>query len=134
MVEFEEALTIRIAVFVDEQGVPANLEYEFEADCEHYLAMVKNKAVGTARYRKTKTGIKLERFAVLKDFRKMGVGSDLVRALLFSLNGMKNIYLHAQVQVVNFYSEFGFVAVGDRFEEAGIEHFVMYYQPKTEMD
>lgn len=134
MVEFEEALAIRLKVFVEEQKVPVNLEYEYENVCEHFLALLENQPVGTARYRSTKSGIKLERFAVLRDFRNNGVGSELVKALLYSLNGMKNIYLHAQVQVVDFYSEFGFVTFGNRFEEAGIEHFVMCFQPKTEMD
>ena len=69
---------------------------------------------------------KLERFAVLKNFRGTGVGQELVRAVLADLPEDANyVYLHAQVQAVSLYEKFNFEKTGPQFEEAGIQHFKM---------
>lgn len=123
------ARDIRYQVFVQEQQVPEELEYdEFEEVSRHYLVFYREKAVATCRWRETAHGIKLERFAVMADARGKGFGALMVIHLLQEvLPQKKNIYLHAQEQVVEFYGKFGFTAVGPRFEEAGIQHFLMYY-------
>ena len=80
------ALNIRHTVFVIEQGVNPEDEYDqFEDEATHFLASLNGKAVGTARYRFTPYGIKLERFAVLKEARGRGVGQALVSAVLRDL-------------------------------------------------
>ena len=82
----------------------------------------------TARYRKTEKGIKLERFAVLKQYRKKGYGNKILKRILEVLKHNKDdIYLHAQVQVVDFYKKQGFIKKGDIFSEAGIQHYKMIY-------
>ena len=64
------AFSIRKNVFVDEQKVSEDIEWdEFEYEAHHVLAFIEDKPVGTARWRKTQKGIKLERFAVLPEFR-----------------------------------------------------------------
>jgi len=81
---------------------------------------------GAARWRKTDKGYKLERFAVLKEFRGMGVGKELVRAVLADLpKDAPYIYLNAQITAISLYARFGFIKVGEQFEEAGIQHFKM---------
>ncbi|MBK6965627.1 MAG: GNAT family N-acetyltransferase [Bacteroidales bacterium] len=127
---FEIARTIRYAVFVEEQKVPEELEYdEYETVCYHYLAFVGDVAVGTCRWRPTSRGIKLERFAVLPEHRGKGFGDLLVQqALKDVLVEGKAIYLHAQEQVAGFYGRLGFKAYGERFEEAGIGHYLMKYE------
>ena len=83
--------------------------------------------VGTARYRFTDFGIKLERFAVLKSYRNLGVGKKLALYILNSIKGEKVIYLHAQESVIDFYSKLGFKKIGSQFFEAEIPHQKMIY-------
>lgn len=123
------AHVIRTKVFMEEQHVPEELEYdEFEFESQHYLLLLDKKAVATCRWRHTPKGIKLERFAVLLEYRGKGLGGALVKHVLKEvLSKNKPIYLHAQEQVVGFYKQLGFEAYDERFEEAGIGHFAMKY-------
>lgn len=129
-------MAIRFAVFVEEQKVPRDEEVdEHEANCRHLLARVNGQEVGTARYRRTMDGYKLERFAVLKDHRKTGAGGALLQAILRELKAaypvhLPKVYLHAQEAAVPFYYKHGFVKVGSRFYEAEIPHFKMVYNPE----
>ena len=117
---------VRKQVFVVEQKVSEEEEYdEFEDSSVHFGAYFNDKIVGTARKRETYFGTKLERFAVLKEYRKMGVGAALVKSVLESCSTRQTIYLHAQIQVVDFYAKYGFVKKGEMFEEAGIKHYKM---------
>lgn len=127
----EEAFRIRETVFVFEQEVDPNLEYdEFEEVSTHFLARLEGKPVGTARWRFTKSGVKLERFAVLKEARGKGVGQALVSALLADVNANpetkgKIKYLHSQLTAIPLYAKFGFEKAGEMFEECNIKHFKM---------
>jgi predicted GNAT family N-acyltransferase len=127
---FNLSRQIRYKVFVLEQEVPEELEYdEFEAESQHYLLFIDNEAVATCRWRHTTKGIKLERFAVLAGYRGQGLGEQLVRHLLDEvLKENKPVYLHAQVQVTPFYSKLGFNPYGEIFEEAGIRHYLMVFE------
>ena len=117
---------IRYNVFVIGQNCPEEMEWEFEEDSIHFLLIYNKKPVATARYRKTKKGYKLERFAVPKSERKKGYGHIILNAILKELKNKKSkIYLHAQTQVIDFYKKLGFYIVGDEFEEAGIKHYEM---------
>ena len=85
-----------------------------------------DKAVATARHRKTNNGYKLERFAVLKSLRGQGYGHIVLKAILHDLKDFKGtIYMHAQSEVLPFYEKMGFIKEGKEFEEAGIMHFKM---------
>jgi predicted GNAT family N-acyltransferase len=127
--QMEAAFEIRRKVFVIEQNVPANEEYdEYEEACVHFLASLGAQAAGTCRIRKTDNGFKLERFAVLKELRGKGIGAALVGACLrhkWLQVPNVNVYMHAQEHALGFYSKLGFVAYGDRFWECGIPHFAM---------
>lgn len=124
--ELEIAFAIRRKVFVDEQGVDPKLELENEEESTHFIALLDNRPCGACRYRKTNKGYKLERFAVLKEFRGKRVGQALVAAVLNDIPGdAELIYLNAQVDAVSLYAKFGFAVDGDEFEEAGIKHFMM---------
>ncbi|CAN5550426.1 GNAT family N-acetyltransferase [soil metagenome] len=130
-IDLESAFAIRREVFVDEQHVSAEEEYdEFEDISTHFLARADGTPCGTARWRRTSNGVKLERFAVLKTFRGMGVGKALVKAVLEDVfsqqpEPIERIYLHAQVSAIPLYAGFGFVSIGPMFEEAGIQHYKM---------
>ena len=120
------AFAIRKKVFVEEQKVPEDIEWdEFEYRSNHILAYVRDKPAGTARWRQTQKGVKLERFAVLPEFRLCGVGKNLVHFILKELMKNETKYLHAQKHVVAFYERFGFVKKEGEFFEADIPHWLM---------
>jgi predicted GNAT family N-acyltransferase len=121
---------IRYKVFVEEQNVPADMEYdEFEDSSHHYLLLENGVGAATCRWRETNNGVKLERFAVLPEHRGKGFGEALVKQLLDDVLPIgKSVYLHSQERVLGFYEKLGFVAEGERFEEAGIQHFKMYFK------
>ena len=124
--EQKTAWAIRHEVFVIGQNCPEELEWEHEEESIHYLALLDGEPVGTARWRETEKGIKLERFAVLAAARNKGIGSALVQALTQELNAAgKLLYLHAQLEAAPLYAKFGFKPKGDNFWEAGIEHVKM---------
>ena len=128
--EYKDILEIRKKVFVEEQNVPFNIEIEHEEDSRHVICFVDQLAVGTGRWRKTKNGIKLERFAVLTDFRNKGIGKEIVNFILSEISSNNTIYLHAQEAVVNFYKKLGFKVSGKKFYEADILHSKMIYSLK----
>ena len=124
----EQAFFIRRTVFVDEQGVDQNLEYDNEEQSNHYLLVLTGKPIATARWRETEKGIKLERFAVLPEFRNRGFGEIILDAVLKDVKPLgKLIYLHSQARAVPFYERNGFVKEGEMFVGAGIEHFYMKF-------
>ena len=129
----KQAFEVRRIVFVDEQKVSREEEFdEFEKDSHHYLAFNKSEPVGTARWRVTEKGIKLERFAVLSSQRDKGIGTKILAEVLNDLKGKTDkIYLHAQLKAVNFYKRAGFIEDGPHFWEANIEHVKMVFANKS---
>ena len=129
--DLDTAFTIRRTVFVEEQRVDEREEYdEYETISHHFLAWSEGVPCGTARWRRTSYGVKMERFAVLAPYRGRGVGKALVRAVLNDVfqqqpEPIESIYLHAQLSAMPLYTSFGFVAIGAQFEEAGIQHYKM---------
>ena len=130
-IELEIAFKIRELVFVVEQNVSIEEEFdEFDPYCRHFLGSLDSTPCGVARMRETKSGIKLERFSVLNEYRNKKIGKALLQYLLkealFEASG--EIYLHAQVSVLNFYKKDGFMEIGEIFMEANIPHQKMIYQ------
>jgi predicted GNAT family N-acyltransferase len=116
---------IRKSVFIKEQHVPKELEWDgHDADCTQFLATVNAMPVATARL--TPQG-QIGRMAVLRDFRGKGVGSRLLAAVIDQAKqtGYKQVFLHAQVNVIKFYEKHGFLAEGEIFMDAGIAHKAM---------
>ena len=121
--DLENAFSVRRQVFCVEQNVSEEIEMdEFDDVATHILAFFDNLMVGTARWRFTDDGAKMERFAVLKEYRGQGVGEALVKYTLDKLKDSNLIYLNAQETVIKFYEKFGFETVGNRFYEADIPH------------
>lgn len=121
---------IRTKVFIVEQNVYPQLEYEFEEQGNYYLLYFENLPIATARWRETEKGIKLERFAMLKEYRNQGLGGKLLKTVMDDVKPLnKNIYLHSQVNAVTYYERAGFVKKGDMFVEANIKHYMMEYNP-----
>ena len=129
--ELKKAFWIREQVFVEEQQVPRNAENDaFESIANHYLATYEGVPCGAARWRTTDDGVKLERFAVLADYRNKQVGAEVLKAVLNDVKteqAGKKIYLNAQLPAVNFYKRNGFVTEGDMFTECDIKHYKMVF-------
>ncbi|MDQ3205253.1 MAG: GNAT family N-acetyltransferase [Pseudomonadota bacterium] len=115
--------SVREPVFVEEQKVPLELEWdELDPHCHHVLARDGDgAAIGTGRLTPER---KIGRMAVLAPWRGRGVGDALLTALMAQARrlGWREISLHAQVSAIAFYARHGFLSYGPRFEEAGIQH------------
>jgi len=121
-----DAYPVRKCVFIEEQGVPEEMEIdEFDLNALHALAYTDSECIGTARLVTLSGSIgRIGRMALLPKHRGHGIGKQLLGALLKACQsqGIKQIELHAQVTVIPFYEQFGFIAQGDVYDEAGIPH------------
>ena len=117
---------VREAVFIIEQGVPAEMEWdEFDESCRHALVLSLNgDAVGCGRIF---TNGHIGRIAVMPQWRKQKVGTAIMEALLNEARsrGYKQVDVDAQVQAVPFYRHFGFSEQGKEFMDAGLPHIKM---------
>lgn len=126
--EKEFVISIRRIVFIQELNIPEHMEIDDNEDLATYvLAKVEGKNVGTARWRETNSGIKLERFAVLSQYRSYGVGTAMTKFILKQLDQSKLIYLNAQKSAISFYEKLGFDSTGSMFDEVGIAHQKMIF-------
>lgn len=120
-------IAIRTEVFVKEQNVPEELEIDgFDEDSFHFLASLSDRTnVGTARL--LKNG-QIGRMAVLEPYRNAGIGRQLLELAVNKACGLGlKVFLHAQIQAVEFYLRNGFEAFGPEFDDAGISHRAMRY-------
>jgi predicted GNAT family N-acyltransferase len=114
--------SVREAVFVHEQSVPVELEWdEFDAVSTHVLAEAAGLAIGTGRLLPDGH---IGRMAVIKPWRGIGVGNAMLSTLveLARIRGLSRLQLNAQEHAIVFYQRYGFLAEGDIFLEAGIPH------------
>jgi predicted GNAT family N-acyltransferase len=118
---------VRNAVFVIEQNIPAEIEWdELDRHSVHLIARDgQHNPIGTGRLTPER---KIGRMAVLSAWRGQGVGKSLMAALLNEAQkrGWQEVSLNAQVSVLGFYEQFGFVKEGETFIEAGIPHQEMH--------
>jgi predicted GNAT family N-acyltransferase len=122
----DEARAIRYTVFVEEQCVPVELEWDdFDAQCVHAIARdAHGQAQATGRLLPDGH---IGRMAVLAAARGQGVGSEVLLALMECARhrGDASVALNAQTHALAFYARHGFVAEGEEFFEAGIAHIAM---------
>ena len=115
--------SIRETVFVHEQKVPVALEWDgLDPDCQHVIAWTSDgQAVATGRLLPDGH---IGRLAVLEAWRRHGIGSQVLQALieLAKFRGIETCALNAQTHALSFYERHGFVAKGEEFDEAGIPH------------
>jgi predicted GNAT family N-acyltransferase len=135
----EACFAVRKEVFVGEQGVPEDIEYDaYDADAVHVLAVREDgRPLGTGRLlygeaaaAKTDGDLSvgsLGRLAVTKAARGLGVGAALVRAIedAARARGLTAVDLHAQTHALGFYERLGYEAYGPEYPEAGIPHRAM---------
>lgn len=114
---------VREEVFVLEQGIPAELEWdEQDSIAQHVLAYDQhNNPIGTGRIL---ANGRIGRMAVLSAWRRQGVGAALLQQLIELARAQqhKHVYLAAQAQAMPFYQRHGFKPKGQVYQEAGIIH------------
>ena len=123
-------INIRQQVFRNEQDVPFEEDEILEEELESttYLIYLKDKVIGTIRYRLVNEAYKIERFAILKDYRDQGLGKKVFLYLVDLIASKFNpctITLNSQKPVIGFYEKCGFIREGNMFKEAGINHVKM---------
>jgi predicted GNAT family N-acyltransferase len=124
----DAAYAIRHAVFVEEQGIPAELEIDdYDPIAEHALAFVNGQCVATARIyldEQDPSKAKIGRMAVLRNFRGQGIGTALLGEAIRAgmMQGATVFELHAQQTAAPFYAKLQFKPDGAIFDEVGIPH------------
>ena len=124
--DFQDLRRVREPVFVVEQNVPIELEWDaLDPLCQHVIARdAENRPIGTGRLSPQR---KIGRLGVLNEWRGRGVGDAILVALIDMARAQRwqEVTLNAQVDAVGFYLKHGFEAYGEEFEEAGIRHRAM---------
>ena len=131
--QMQEALSVRRVVFIEEQGVPEDLEIDehdedptLVSSAIHVLARVDGIAAATGRLllHEPDGRIHIGRVAVLAEQRRAGLGRAVMLALHNAAREQEasSITLAAQLHAIGFYERLGYAAYGDVFLDAGIEH------------
>ncbi|MCR4879367.1 MAG: GNAT family N-acetyltransferase [Bacilli bacterium] len=122
---------IRVKCYIEEQNCPIWEEFETEKDLEsnEFLICLNEKPIGTIRYREMSDGFKIERFAVLKEYRGHDYGKQAFKYLCDEIIAARNnpcrVYMHAQKGLLDYYRSLGFTPKGEEFIEANIVHIEM---------
>jgi predicted GNAT family N-acyltransferase len=128
------ALAIRAIVFIEEQKCPFDEEFDSydvlnNPNVIHFIVKKNNQPVATARMILEKDHqAKIGRIAILKDFRRKGLGTYFMKYLIQRLKAddYTHITINAQEHLKSFYEELGFFREGEVFDEAGIPHIKMF--------
>lgn len=127
--DFDDLRAVRVAVFINEQNIPEEVEFDsIDSDCHHFVARDnQHQAIGTVRLT---TDGKIGRMAVLQTWRGQGVGAALLLNLIAKARklGLAEVSLNAQSSVLGFYERFDFIKEGEVFNEANIPHLLMRLQ------
>jgi predicted GNAT family N-acyltransferase len=128
-VELQEAFEVRKQVFVREQGISEDLVVDgHDGEALHMVVKDGDRVIGSARVQfLADNQAKLERMAVLKRYRRKGIGREMLLFLdaVWKDKQVQQVIIHAQLEVVPFYRLCGFDELGLPFREAGIKHIKM---------
>ncbi|MBV1882742.1 MAG: GNAT family N-acetyltransferase [Pseudomonadales bacterium] len=121
---------IRTLVFVEEQNVPVELEWDEEDQhALHFLGINNGKSIACARLLPS---AQIGRMAVMAPFRNQGIGGAMLMYII-EIAKQQNIaplFLHAQNHAIPFYEKLGFQVKGDEFMDAGIPYHEMFFVDK----
>ncbi len=126
--DIKNAFSLRVEVFVCEQGVPSEIELD---ECDKYALHIiceeQGVLIGCARLLLDGKSAHIGRLAVKKSYRGKGVGSAIIDYIVdyCKSEGYEYIWLNSQLHATKFYQNLGFVKEGETFFEAGIEHIKM---------
>jgi predicted GNAT family N-acyltransferase len=123
--EYDSLTMIREKVFIEEQKVTSQLEWDgMDENAMHFLVFKDEEAIGCARAVVIKNYMQLGRMAVLKEYRGQGIGSALLEKAIVTakLNQISSIHISAQCYAIDFYLKFGFKVMSDIYLDAEIPH------------
>ncbi|KFN04629.1 GNAT family N-acetyltransferase [Bacillus clarus] len=126
--QLRDAFSVRKQVFVEEQRVSSEEEYdEFEEISKHVVIYDNDIPVGAGRFRVIDGIGKMERICVLASHRKKGIGKIIMGALeaYAKEESLSKLKLHAQTHAEVFYKKLGYITISDVFIEADIPHVIM---------
>jgi len=130
--ELQEAFEVRRQVFVREQSITEDLVFDgHDSEALHTVVKDGERVIGSARVQfLTDNQAKLERMAILKHYRRKGIGKEMLLFLdtVWKDEQIQQVIIHAQLEVVPFYKLCGFDELGLPFQEAGIKHIKMRKQ------
>jgi predicted GNAT family N-acyltransferase len=130
--ELQEAFEVRRQVFVREQGISEDSVFDgHDREALHMVVKDGERVIGSARVQfLANNQAKLERMAILKRYRRKGIGREMLLFLdaILKDKQVQQVIIHAQLEVVPFYKLCGFDELGLPFQEAGIEHIKMRKQ------
>ena len=129
--EIQDALDIRLKVFVLEQNVKEEVD-EYEMTSAHIVLYSENKPVANCRIVYLADKVKIGRVAVLSEYRGKKLGERITKeALNYLINqGKEKVYISAQLYVKKFYEKLGFIQTSDVYMEENIEHVAMICELK----
>lgn len=129
--EIADCMEVRKLVFEVEQGIDSAKDFDGKDEAaDHVIVYIDTQPIGTARTRYLdgeKKVAKIERVAVLKEYRKLGIGKLIMEYLHDQMEekGVKEVTLDSQEYAKGFYENMGYVQKGEPFEEVGIPHVKM---------
>jgi predicted GNAT family N-acyltransferase len=127
--DMKRCFDIRREVFVGEQEVPEELELDgLDSSARHFGVKADGQLIAACRVRIMGSAAKIERVAVLKDYRNKGIGRVLMKYLMNELGKNGDIHLFklsSQAHAVPFYEKLGFRTRGGEYLDAGIPHYDM---------
>lgn len=127
-IDFKKCLELRETIFVQEQNIPIELENdELDSSAKHFLLLENSMQIGVARVVKNGKIAIIGRVGVLKNFRKTGAGTFLIKEIIeyCKSENYKKIVLGSQEHAVGFYSKLGFKISSERYMDANIPHYKM---------
>ncbi|WP_297990278.1 GNAT family N-acetyltransferase [Anoxybacillus sp.] len=124
---WRDALLVRRAVFIDEQGVSEEEEIDaFERESVHFVLYDDDKPIAAGRFRTIDGVGKIERICVLPSYRGRGIGKQMMEAIeQYAKQHVTKVKLNAQTHAEPFYKQLGYETVSDVFLDAGIPHVTM---------
>lgn len=126
---YQDALAIRKKVFIEEQGVPEDLEFDqLDSKTTHYVGYVEGQPATTARIHESPAHeYHLQRVATLKEHRGKGYGRELIIFIERSLRHIPDakVWLSAQDTALPFYEKMGYSVLGEGYIEADMPHHSM---------
>ncbi|MDD4983535.1 MAG: GNAT family N-acetyltransferase [Candidatus ainarchaeum sp.] len=129
--ELNAIFKIREEVFIKGQGISKEIEKDaFDKDAIHFILYNENKPAACGRLRFVGGKAKLERVAVLVEFRGKHLGQVVTKEMIKAAKekGYNEIYMNAQYYLLDYYKKLGFKEVGKPFDDAGIKHIKMIYE------
>lgn len=126
--ELADAFDVRRTVFVNEQNVPEEEEIDqHESEAVHFVLYQDGTPAGAGRFRVLDGIGKVERICVLKDYRNIGAGVEVMNKIeeYARSQGITTLKLNAQTHAIPFYSKLGYETISEEFLDAGIPHKTM---------